>query len=114
MLESETLVGGGAAPGGSPIGTAVATIASPGRGRYVIWGVVRHFMDDGCALRVGPTLVIPLIPNQAMRTEAFGPISVDITNSITNIVVELLVATGGPGQASASVYARNLTKPRTP
>jgi len=95
----------GAAGNNVAANTVVATIATPGKGRWKVWGTVRHTLVDGCKLLVGSTTLMT-ITNAANGSESFGPIIVDILNNTDNIVIQLATATGAADTASANLYAQ--------
>lgn len=101
------------ASGQAPISQAqafdVAVIADPGKGRWEVWGTVRHTLADGCRLAVGPVaapVVLFTITAGANVAQDFGPVVIDILNATDDIIVELQTATGGADTASATIYAR--------
>lgn len=98
----------GAAGNNIAANTAVATITAPGKGKWKIWGTVRHSLIDGCKLLVGSTTLIT-ITNAAAGSESFGPIVYDINNATDNIVIQLATATGASDTASANLYAQRTT-----
>ncbi len=104
-VEELTKYASGAAGNNQAQNTAVATIATPGKGRWKIWGTVRHTLADGCKILVGPSTLFT-ISSAAAGAESFGPIIVDITNNTDNIVVQLATATGAADTASALIYAQ--------
>lgn len=91
-----------------PIGTDVAVITAPGPGRYQVWGTARHTVADGCRVLIGATTVIPFIAASPNKSQNFGPIVVDVLNSVDSIILELAVATGGADAASGIIYAQKL------
>jgi hypothetical protein len=89
-------------------GTDIAVIIDPGKGRYQVWGVVRHTLADGCRLLLGASIIIPFIPAGPNLSEKFGPVVLDILNNTDDIILELAAATGGADSASGIVYAQKL------
>lgn len=83
----------------------VASIPAVGRGRWKIWGTVRHSLIDGCKLLVGSTTLMT-ITNAAGASESFGPIIIDVLNNTDAVTIQLATATGAADTASANVYAQ--------
>lgn len=110
MAASElTKFSSGTAPISQAVGVDVAVITDPGKGKWRIWGSVRHTLADGCRLAVGPVAgptILFTIPSGPNADASFGPIVYDINNSTDDIIVELAVATGGADTACAVVYAQ--------
>jgi hypothetical protein len=110
MASSElTKFSSGTAPISQAVGVDVAIITNPGKGRWRIWGSVRHTLADGCRLAIGPDTsptVLFTIPAGPNAYAEFGPIVYDINNNTDDIIVELAVATGGADTACAVVYAQ--------
>jgi hypothetical protein len=90
------------------VGINVAVIQDAGPGRWKIWGHGRHDAADGLRLLI-EGVTIAAIAGGAGHTIPFGPFIVDINNKTDDIIIELNVATGGAGAASATVYAQRLS-----
>lgn len=93
------------------VSTTVCQIATPGAGRYRVWGTVRHTLEDGVKLIVGASLILSRIAQQAANAQDFGPITVDVLLPTDNIILQLAVPTGAADTASATMYAEPLSKP---
>ncbi len=90
-------------------GTLLTFISAPGKGRWKVWGTVRHSLADGILLRLQGTGLISRIPNAPNGVTDFGPIIVDIINSTDALALDLAVATGGSDSASGVLYAQRLS-----
>jgi len=104
-VEELTKYASGSAGNSVAANTVVASIATPGKGRWKVWGTVRHTLIDGCKLLVGSTTVLT-VTNAASGSESFGPVIVDILNSTDSISIQLATATGASDTASANLYAQ--------
>lgn len=105
---SLTKYASGSAGASQAQGVDVAIITNPGKGRWRIWGTVRHTLADGCRLAIGPDTsptVLFTICAGANLAQDFGPIIYDIRNNTDDIIVELATATGGSDSAFATIYA---------
>ncbi|SRR5258708_37688845 len=87
--------------------TPIATITTPGRGRYKIWGTCRHSLVDGCKILVG-SFTLVTVASGASSAQDFGPVVFDITNNTDSIIAQLGTATGAADTASATIYAQRL------
>lgn len=99
----------GSAGNNQAIGANLAVISTPGRGRYRVWGNVRHSLADGVRLVLGSTTLM-IITNSAGATTSFGPIIIDITNNQDDLFIELELATGASDTASGNIYAEYLER----
>lgn len=108
MLEELTKFASGSAGNSQAQNVVVASIATPGKGRWKIWGTARHSLIDGCKLVVGSTTVVTISAGAA-GAEAFGPVVYDIINTTDNIAIQLATATGASDTASATIYAQRLS-----
>jgi hypothetical protein len=104
-----SLVGSGIVGNNQAIGVFVASITDPGKGRWRIWGSVRHTLPDSIRLRVGATNIIPRIPQPANDLCSFGPVTVDILTTTDDIILDLAVATGAADVAAGIIYAQRAT-----
>jgi hypothetical protein len=107
--EELTLSVGSAIGINQAIGVFVASITTPGRGLWRVWGSCRHSLGDGIRLRIGATNIINIIPQAPNETVQFGPIVFAISNSANSIILDLVVATGATDTASGVLYAQRIT-----
>jgi hypothetical protein len=85
----------------------VATVLTPGAGRYKIFGFARHTLADGNKLIIaGAANVIPSGPNTQVP---FGPVIADL-QSADSVSVALLTATGASDTASAVLYVEPIQR----
>jgi hypothetical protein len=108
MISSITRVVAGHVGNSKPIGTIICQLQNPSPGRWRVRGVVRHTSEDGCRLVIGGAVVMSRIPQQAGTTSDFGPFVVDINNRVSDVVLQLAIATGSSGTASGCLYLENL------
>lgn len=97
----------GAAGNSQAIGANLAVVSTPGRGRWRVWGNVRHTLADGVRLVVGSTTVL-IVSNNANGSGSFGPIILDVTNPQDDVFLELELATGAADTASGNLYMQRL------
>jgi hypothetical protein len=105
MRQDTTLTNAGTVGNSQGANTAVATIATPGVGRYRIWGHCRHSLADGLKISSPISLVLA---GGAGDTISFGPLVVDITSAATSIGIQLNTATGASDTAAATIYAEKI------
>lgn len=107
--EEKTLIGNGVLGFSQAQGTLLCFIPNVGKGRWKVWGMVRHTLPDGVLLRLQATGIIARIPNGPERATPFGPIVIDINNNTDALALDLAVATGAADTASGVIYAQRIS-----
>lgn len=110
MREDTVRVSAGIIGNNIAVNTNICQIATPGAGRYRIWGTARHTLEDGCKLIVGAALVIFRIPQSTNQVANFGPFVIDVLLNTDNIILQLAVATGAADTAAGAIYAVKLNQ----
>lgn len=105
MLENITKYAYGTLGTTQPINTPIATIASPGPGRWKVWGTGQHVASDGLKLTLGATSII-VFSGIASSTINMGPLVIDIADT-SDIILKTNIATG-VGFASGTIYAQRM------
>lgn len=108
MTAELTLIGHGAAGNSLGVGTDLVNIV-PGKGRWIVSGIVRHSLADGVLFSQGPTASVTIkfrIPNGPNTAVNFGPFIVDMLNNTDSFVLELGVATGASDTAYGLLFAQ--------
>lgn len=103
-----TKIGHGAAGNSLGVGTDIVNMV-PGKGRWIVSGIVRHSLADGVSFAQGPTASVTIlfrIPSSPNVAQAFGPFVVDMANNTDSFVLELGVATGASDTAYGLLFAQ--------
>jgi hypothetical protein len=91
---------------GINIGVAIpiCTITAPPVGKYKIWGMGRHAIDDGLRIHIG-SLTLPLSAPALTQLTLDPPLVMNLDGS-TDLIVETNAATGLVGLASFTMFAQ--------
>lgn len=84
------------------VGVDVARITAPPAGRYKIWGMCRHALDDGLRLKIGNTVKVTF-SGPGLTQMVIDPPLVFVLNGSEDVVLETNVATGLTGLASGTI-----------
>ncbi len=85
------------------VGVPVVTISAPPAGRYKIWGMCRHAIDDGLRLKIGST-VKATFAGPGLTQLVINPPLVYQLNGTEDIILETNAATGLTGLAAGTLF----------